>query len=109
MWLRWMVWPASSLMARDSSDSDGQRAVDDQVGPRDAARRRARQEHDRVRHFVRGAELAGWIRLQRRSEQVRHVFLDRLPNAAVEVGVARGHAVDADALVDELPAQALGV
>ena len=42
-------------------------------------------------------------------EQIGHPLLDILPDPALEIGIARRHRVDADALRNELAAQPLGV
>ena len=62
-----------------------------------------------VGHLLRRAELARGVDLERRSVQVGHVLLDVLPDAAIEIGIARRHAIDADTLGHQLAAQPLGV
>src|SRR5262245_54969930 len=109
MWSLWMVWPEISLMSLLPLHRHGERTVDHEVRAGDAAGHRAGEEDHAVGHFLCRAEAAGQVDLERRGKQVGHVLLDVLPDAAVEVGVARRDAVDADALGDELPAQTLGI
>src|SRR5262245_38660062 len=86
-WIVCCVWSCALKLA--SSYRDGERTVDHQIRAGDAARHRAGDEHHAVGDLFGGAEAAGGVDLQGRREQVGHVLLDRLPDAAVEVGVAR--------------------
>src|SRR5262249_5815789 len=88
---------------------DRERAVDHEIGTRDAARHRARDEHDAVRHLLGGTELARRINLERRGKEIGHVLFDILPDSAVEIGVARRHAIHAYALAHQLATQAFGI
>src|ERR671922_2535003 len=99
MWSLWIVCLPWLCMAA-LLDGHGKGAVDHKIGPRDAAGDRTRDEDHAVCDLLGRAELAGRIDLERRGEQVGHVLLDVLPDAALEIGVARRDAVHADALAD---------
>src|SRR5450755_1484095 len=78
---RWIVcW--SCALTTDLLDSHGESAVDHQVRARDATGDRAREEQHAVRNLCRSSEPPGRIDLERRVVEVRHVLLDRLPDAA---------------------------
>src|SRR6202022_333377 len=93
----------------DQLDGLGQGTIDNEVGAGDAARHRARKEDDAGSDFLRRAHAPGRVQRHRRLVEIGHAALDILPDAALEVGVARRYRVDADALADELAAEPLGV
>jgi hypothetical protein len=86
-----------------------QRSIDDEIRSRDAARERARQEHDTGRDLFGRAHAPCRIQGHRRLVEIGHAALDILPDAAFDIGVARRHGVDADILRGELVREALGV
>src|SRR3981189_1617228 len=90
-------------------DSLGERAVDNEVGAGNPAGHRACNEDDAGSDFLWRTHAPRRVERHRRLVEVRHAALDVLPDAALEIGVARRHRVDADTLGDQLVAEALGV
>ena len=87
----------------------GQRTVDHQVGAGGKARRRACEEDHAAGDFFRSGHAPCRIERQCFRIEVGQVVLDVLPDAAVEIGVAGGYGVGADALCGQLEGEAVRV
>src|ERR1700723_3862293 len=79
-------------------DATRQGAVHDEVRSRDEAGGTARQKYHRIRHLLRRTHAAGRVEGQRRLVQFGIAVLDRVPDPAFEIGVARRHRIGADTL-----------
>src|ERR1700687_198148 len=90
-------------------DAAGEGPVHQQVGAGDETGGRAGQEYRGPSDLLRSRHPPGGVQPQRRREQLGIAVLDVLPDAAGEVGVARGQAVGPDALGRELIGEALRV
>src|SRR4029079_14282420 len=102
-------YPRQSFQRSAGLDCLCQRAVDDEIGAGDATCHRACKEHHAGSDFLRRTHASGRIERHRRLVEIGHAAFDILPDATLEIRVARRHSIDADALGNELVAEALGV
>src|ERR1700690_213247 len=90
-------------------DAACQGAVHDEVLSRDEAFGPACKKHHGIRHLLRRTHAAGRVEGQRGLVQFGIVVLDRVPDPALEIGVARRHRIGADTLGGQLVGQTLRI